>query len=135
MTIHPPPPRPPTNSPASPQVVARATGAPDGGWGWVVVTASFILNCIVDGVCFSFGVFYVELLYEFNESSAKTALVGALLPGMYLIIGRYLYWPSVSLCLSVCLSLFFCQSGFSWTRNYILSDMVFTKCSRPSHLE
>ncbi len=34
---------------------------PDGGWGWVVVLASFVVNMIADGVTFSFGVLFVEL--------------------------------------------------------------------------
>jgi len=61
---------------------------PDGGWGWVVVCASFVCNLIVDGVCFSFGIFYVELLDYFGESKGKTAWVGSLIPGMYLTIGK-----------------------------------------------
>lgn len=40
---------------------------PDGGWGWVVCFASFMVNLIADGVTFSFGVLYVELLNYFGE--------------------------------------------------------------------
>lgn len=40
---------------------------PDGGWGWVVCFASFMVNLIADGVTFSFGVLYVELLDYFGE--------------------------------------------------------------------
>ena len=62
---------------------------PDGGWGWVVVIASLFINIIVDGVCFSFGVFYVAFLDHFGESKGKTAWVGSLIPGMYLGMGEY----------------------------------------------
>ena len=61
---------------------------PDGGWGWAVVVASLVCNIIVDGVCFSFGAMYVEFLEYFGESPSKTALVGSLLPGMYLGAGK-----------------------------------------------
>lgn len=60
----------------------------DGGWGWMVVVASLVCNIIVDGVCFSFGIFYVEFLEYFGESKAKTAWVGSLVPGMYLGVGN-----------------------------------------------
>lgn len=60
---------------------------PDGGWGWVVVAASLLCNILVDGVCFTFGIFYVEFLDYFGESKAKTAWVGSLVPGMYLAAG------------------------------------------------
>ena len=60
----------------------------DGGWGWMVVAASLVCNIIVDGVCFSFGIFYVEFLDYFGESKAKTAWVGSLVPGMYLGVGK-----------------------------------------------
>ena len=61
----------------------------DGGWGWVVVAASLLCNIIVDGVCFSFGVLYLELLDAFGESKGKTAWVGSLVPGMYLGMGKH----------------------------------------------
>ena len=64
---------------------------PDGGWGWVVVLASLFCNIIVDGVCFSFGVFYVEFINYFKESKGKTAWVGSLIPGMYLGMGELFY--------------------------------------------
>jgi MFS family permease len=60
---------------------------PDGGWGWVVVFASFINHVIVDGITFTFGVFYIEFLEEYEESKGKTALVGSLLAGFYLMAG------------------------------------------------
>ena len=62
---------------------------PDGGYGWVIVFASLVTNIIVDGVCYSFGVFYLEFLDYFKEGASKTAWVGSLLPGMYLGMGEY----------------------------------------------
>ncbi|KAG4077718.1 hypothetical protein HA402_004177 [Bradysia odoriphaga] len=60
---------------------------PDGGWGWVVVFASFFVNLIADGITFSFGVIYVEFLNYFNEGKAKTAWIGSLFMAMPLLSG------------------------------------------------
>ena len=70
---------------------------PDGGWGWVVMIASFFINLIVDGVCYTFGVIFNGLLVTFGASETLTALVGSLVPGMYLIAGEQNVVPSRSL--------------------------------------
>ena len=59
----------------------------DGGWGWVVVAASFLVNMIADGVTFSFGVLFVELQAEFAESKAVTAGVVSLFHAVPLLSG------------------------------------------------
>lgn len=41
---------------------------PDGGWGWVVVFASFMINAIVDGVCYSFGIMLPEFSHHFGNN-------------------------------------------------------------------
>lgn len=48
---------------------------PDGGYGWVVVFASLMVSLIADGVSFSFGLLYSELLDYFHEGTTKTAWV------------------------------------------------------------
>ncbi|KAG5311180.1 MOT12 protein, partial [Acromyrmex insinuator] len=60
---------------------------PDGGYGWVVVFASFMCNMIVDGIAYTFGVFLGEFVKYFGEGKGKTAWVGSLLSGMYLSAG------------------------------------------------
>ena len=62
---------------------------PDGGYGWVIVFASFMNHIIVDGIAFTFGVFFNEFNEYFGESKGKTALVGALLSGCYLLSGEW----------------------------------------------
>ena len=62
---------------------------PDGGWGWLVVLASFLNHVVVDGIAFTFGVFFIEFQEHFQSTKAQTALVGSLLAGFYLISGRY----------------------------------------------
>ncbi|XP_066259898.1 monocarboxylate transporter 12-like isoform X1 [Euwallacea similis] len=60
---------------------------PDGGWGWVVVAASFMVNLIADGITFSFGVIFVEFLNYFGENRGTTAWVGGLFMAMPLLSG------------------------------------------------
>lgn len=64
--------------------------APDGGYGWVVVLASFFCNIIVDGVIFSFGVFLPEISNDLQVSKGATSWVGSLQTGFYLIAGKFL---------------------------------------------
>ncbi|CAH1794226.1 unnamed protein product [Owenia fusiformis] len=58
---------------------------PDGGWGWIVVFGSFICHLIADGIGFSFGVIYANLLEQFGESKAKTSWVASLFLSVPLI--------------------------------------------------
>lgn len=60
---------------------------PDGGWGWVVVAASFMINLIADGITFSFGVIYVEFLNYFGGGKSQTAWIGSLFMAMPLLSG------------------------------------------------
>ncbi|GFO07844.1 monocarboxylate transporter [Plakobranchus ocellatus] len=60
---------------------------PDGGWGWIVVFSSFTISMLVDGVCFSFGIFFDEFRHEFGSSKAATSWIGSVLNGTYLAIG------------------------------------------------
>lgn len=60
---------------------------PDGGWGWVVVFASFIVNLIADGITFSFGVIFVEFLNYFGQNRGTTAWIGGLFMATPLLSG------------------------------------------------
>nr|CAI5834275.1 unnamed protein product [Callosobruchus analis] len=62
---------------------------PDGGWGWVVVFASFMCNLVVDGIIFSFSTFLGEIAAEFGAGKAEVTLVGSLMSGFYLITGPF----------------------------------------------
>lgn len=61
---------------------------PDGGWGWLVVAASFLINMISDGVGYTFGLLYVEFLYEFKASKSATSWIGSLFMAIPLIAGK-----------------------------------------------
>ena len=62
---------------------------PDGGYGWVVLVASFVCNFLVDGMGYSVGILNETFLQMYGESQAKTALVGSLQTG-YGFVGRWL---------------------------------------------
>lgn len=60
---------------------------PDGGWGWVVVFASFMVNFIADGVSLSFGILFIDFVEYFESSKAKTSWVGSIFLSMPLLAG------------------------------------------------
>ncbi|XP_063838509.1 monocarboxylate transporter 12 [Ostrinia nubilalis] len=60
---------------------------PDGGWGWMVVFASFMIHIVTDGLTYSFGIFYAEFLTYFEEGKGKTALIISILVGVTLSAG------------------------------------------------
>ncbi|XP_078050443.1 monocarboxylate transporter 5-like isoform X2 [Augochlora pura] len=60
---------------------------PDGGWGFAVVLASFLIHVITDGLTYSFGVFYLEFLYYFEGGKGATAWVASILVGVTLCSG------------------------------------------------
>ena len=41
---------------------------PDGGWGWVIVFASFMCNLILDGIAYTFGVLLNPLVEHFDSN-------------------------------------------------------------------
>lgn len=61
---------------------------PDGGWGWVVTFSAFNVGLILDGIAFSFGLFFKELYVYFNESKGLTSWIISVLIGTYLGIGK-----------------------------------------------
>lgn len=63
--------------------------APDGGWGWMVVFAVFMVNFLIDGCAGSFGILYPELLQEYNASPATTSMAGSLIVAVYLFSSMY----------------------------------------------
>lgn len=62
---------------------------PDGGWGWVVIIASFMCNMIVDGIIFSFGIFLEDIAQDLDTSKSQVSLVGSLMSGFYLLAGPF----------------------------------------------
>lgn len=61
----------------------------DHGWAWVVMVAACVGNMIVNGVCYTAGVYFVEVLDEFQDSRAHTAWVGSILNAQTCFAGTY----------------------------------------------
>jgi len=78
------PPPPPITEENYPDPVSTTTPPPDGGWGWVVVFASFMIHIIADGITYSFGVFLVELIEEFDADRSAASLIPSILVGITL---------------------------------------------------
>ncbi|XP_060076345.1 uncharacterized protein LOC132555975 [Ylistrum balloti] len=60
---------------------------PDGGYGWVIVGASFFNLFCLDGLIGIYGLLYPELLLHFGADPAFTALPGSLVVGMCCFLG------------------------------------------------
>ncbi|XP_026846740.1 monocarboxylate transporter 12 [Drosophila persimilis] len=60
----------------------RMPTPPDGGWGWVVVFASFMIHIVTDGMTYSFGIFYNEFLDYFKEGKGYTAWIASIMVGV-----------------------------------------------------
>ena len=67
---------------------------PDGGWAWVVTFSAFIVGVILDGISFSFGILFIQLLAHFDESRSLTSWIISVLNGTYLGIGKLLRFDS-----------------------------------------
>lgn len=51
------------------------TEAPDGGWGWVVGVAFFLVEMFTYGSIKSFGIFLQDLMEEFGESNSRVSWI------------------------------------------------------------
>lgn len=49
--------------------------APDGGWGWVVAMAFFIVEVFTYGTIKSFGIFLQDLIQEFEETNSRVSWI------------------------------------------------------------
>ncbi|XP_035211198.1 monocarboxylate transporter 12-like isoform X2 [Stegodyphus dumicola] len=67
--------------------IANIPEPPDGGFGWVIVAASFLCNLILDGIAYTFGIFFMEFVRYYEVPKGKVAWVGSLLSGFYLSVG------------------------------------------------
>ena len=55
-------------------------------WGLFILLGAFVTYFIADGWSYSFGVFYPHLVEEFKQGKGKTAVIGALLYGLPMLL-------------------------------------------------
>lgn len=60
---------------------------PDGGWGWLILFGSMLVNILVPGTVKSFGVLFVEFLEVFEASATAAAWIPALCYFLYSSLG------------------------------------------------
>ncbi|NWI57602.1 MOT7 protein, partial [Calyptomena viridis] len=51
------------------------TKVPDGGWGWTVAFAFFIVEALTYGILKSFGVFFNDLMESFDETNSRISWI------------------------------------------------------------
>lgn len=49
--------------------------APDGGWGWLVAAAFFLVEVFTYGTIKSFGIFLQDIMEEFGETNSRVSWV------------------------------------------------------------
>ncbi|XP_063607422.1 monocarboxylate transporter 12-like isoform X2 [Penaeus indicus] len=69
------------------QEVKTMPTPPDGGWGWVVVFASFMIHVFADGFTYTFGIYFVHLLQYYQSTAAATSWIASILVGVTLGTG------------------------------------------------
>ena len=61
--------------------------APDGGWGWLVVFAGFMVHFLLDGINYTFGILLPSLVEDFHSEPGTVVWAGSLLVGVNMLSG------------------------------------------------
>ncbi|XP_046968876.1 monocarboxylate transporter 6-like [Vanessa cardui] len=69
------------------EIAAQILVPQEGGWGWVVVAASFLSVFILDGITFTFGSLIKDMSNDFDISDSLIAFVNSLAIAIYFIAG------------------------------------------------
>lgn len=59
----------------------------DDPYGWIVVFAAFVSNCVVDGFIYNFGILMSQLQVYFSSTKAEVAMIMSFQGAMYYFIG------------------------------------------------
>jgi hypothetical protein len=60
---------------------------PDGGWGWLVLMGTVLVNMLIPGTIKSFGVLFVEFLEVFDATPMVASWIPALCYFLYCSLG------------------------------------------------
>ncbi|KAJ8329501.1 hypothetical protein QVD99_005558 [Batrachochytrium dendrobatidis] len=116
---------------------AQTPESPDGGYGWLIVAASFVINIFIVGLPASYGVFEVAFTTQEDfkgTSSLAIAFIGSLatvgMPLFAIMSGRLsdIYGPRVISCIGaviVCLSLIIASFSVAIWHLYITQGFLF----------
>lgn len=63
--------------------------APDGGYGWVIVFAAFMMNFIAFGILTTTGIMYVEFLEDLNTGKSQTSWISSIAFGTLMISSKF----------------------------------------------
>lgn len=64
---------------------------PDGGWGWAVAAAFFVVEVCTYGTLKSLGVFLQDLIDEFGESNSRVSWVISICVFIFTFTGQSLF--------------------------------------------
>ena len=64
----------------------------EGGWGWLVATASFFIHAIIGGIGYSCGVWQMIFSEYFGKNHYQTAWLSSVLLGMTVLGGIMFTW-------------------------------------------
>ena len=74
------------------QSISGEPPVPDGGWGWIVIIASFLIHVMADGAVYSYGVLVPYFLDEFPEATrANVGGIGSMMVGVTWGCGKIIY--------------------------------------------
>lgn len=62
---------------------------PDGGWGWVVAAAFFVVEVCTYGTIKSLGVFLHDLMDEYRESNSRVSWIISICVFIFTFTGEY----------------------------------------------
>ena len=80
------------------------SAVPDGGWGWAVALAFFLVEVFTYGTIKSLGVFLQDLMEEFQESNSRVSWVISICVFVLTFTGQSGERECPGSSLSVCLS-------------------------------
>ncbi|XP_021195976.3 monocarboxylate transporter 2 [Helicoverpa armigera] len=69
------------------EITAQISVPTEGGWGWVVVAASFLTIFLLDGVYFTFGSIYHDMCDDLKVGESVVALVNSVAVAVYFMGG------------------------------------------------
>jgi MFS transporter, MCT family, solute carrier family 16 (monocarboxylic acid transporters), member 14 len=69
------------------EIAAQISVPEEGGWGWVVVIASFWCMFILDGICFSYGSLLKDIRDDLSLTDSLAALINSVAVALYFCVG------------------------------------------------